>query len=97
MTIYDKIFRPKTFTLDNGKSVEQKASRLPVVILVLLAMTALSVKIENSSRQCMIHSLREITERQIRTSFSLISTHTKKRRRELKSCTEIKISGRLWL
>ena len=45
MTIYDKIFRPKTFTLDNGKSVEQRASRLPVVILVLLAMTALSVKI----------------------------------------------------
>ncbi len=45
MGIYDKIFRPVTFTLDNGKTVQKKASRAPVVIIVLLAMTILSVRI----------------------------------------------------
>ncbi len=45
MSIYDKIFPPKTITLPNGKSVQQPRSRLPLVLVLLAAMTAYSVEI----------------------------------------------------
>ena len=45
MSLYDKVFPPKTVCLPNGKTVQQKRSRMPLVVLVLLAMTALSVEI----------------------------------------------------
>ncbi|MCR5776110.1 MAG: phosphonate ABC transporter, permease protein PhnE [Lachnospiraceae bacterium] len=45
MSIYDKIFRPKTYTLPNGKSVDEKASRKPIAVIIILAMLVLSVKV----------------------------------------------------
>lgn len=45
MSLYDKIFKPKKYTLPNGKSVEQKASRAPVYTIIILLMCALSVKV----------------------------------------------------
>ncbi len=45
MSIYDKIFKPHVYTLPNGKSVEKKASRAPIYIIIILAMCVLSVKI----------------------------------------------------
>lgn len=45
MSLYDKIFKPKRMTLGNGKVVEEKASRTPLILLLLFAMTLLSVKI----------------------------------------------------
>lgn len=45
MTLYDKIFKPKTIVLENGKSVSVKASRTPLVLIILLAATVLSVHI----------------------------------------------------
>lgn len=45
MSIYDRLFPPKTITLPNGKSVQQYRSRMPLILLVLAALTALSVKI----------------------------------------------------
>lgn len=45
MSVYDKIFPPKTITLANGKTVQRPRSRMPLIVLVLLAMSALSVYI----------------------------------------------------
>lgn len=44
MSLYDKIFKPKTMTLSNGKTIQEKRSRAPLVILVLLALSVLSIK-----------------------------------------------------
>ena len=45
LSLYDKIFKPKVYTLQNGKSVEKKASRAPIYVILVLAMSALSVKV----------------------------------------------------
>lgn len=45
MNLYDKIFKPKTMRLANGKAVEERASRLPVILLVLVAASVISVKV----------------------------------------------------
>ena len=45
MGIYDKIFKPKVMTIANGKTIEEKASRTPLVIVLILIATVISVKI----------------------------------------------------
>lgn len=41
-SFYDKIFKPKTYTLSNGKEVEKRASRTPLILLVVLIITVVS-------------------------------------------------------
>ena len=45
LSLYDKIFKPKVYTLPNGKSVSKKASRAPIYVIAIVLMSALSVKI----------------------------------------------------
>lgn len=45
MGVYDKIFKPKVRTISNGKTIEEKASRAPLVIFLLLIGTIISVRI----------------------------------------------------
>jgi len=45
MQLYDRLFPPKTYTLSNGKSVSEKRSRAPLVWLVMICFTAISVRI----------------------------------------------------
>ena len=45
MKLYDRIFKPKKYELPNGKTVEERFSRLPVVLLLLLVCTVISVHI----------------------------------------------------
>lgn len=45
LSIYDKIFKPRVYTLPNGKSVAKKASRAPIYVILILAMCWLSVRI----------------------------------------------------
>ncbi|MFI2859149.1 phosphonate ABC transporter, permease protein PhnE [Paenibacillus sp. JSM ZJ436] len=42
--MFDKIFPPRTITLPSGKTVQQKASRLPLIALVLLVLTVWSAE-----------------------------------------------------
>jgi phosphonate transport system permease protein len=42
---YDLIFRPKVIRLESGNSVEKKATRLPIIILLLVALTYISVRV----------------------------------------------------
>ncbi|MBE5961334.1 MAG: phosphonate ABC transporter, permease protein PhnE [Lachnospiraceae bacterium] len=44
-SLYDKIFKPKTITLENGHSVTKKASRVPLILLILLLAIVGSGKI----------------------------------------------------
>lgn len=41
-TLYDKIFKPKTYTLSNGKEIKKRASRAPLILLIVLFITAIS-------------------------------------------------------
>lgn len=45
MALYDRIFKPKVITLENGKIVEEKRSRAPLICLIILAATWLSVEV----------------------------------------------------
>ena len=49
MGLYDKIFKPKKITLTNGKIVEEKRSRAPIIIILIIAATWLSVDITGFS------------------------------------------------
>lgn len=42
LSFYDKIFKPKTITLANGHSVQKRASRMPVILIFLLAAVIFS-------------------------------------------------------
>lgn len=41
-SFYDKLFKPKTFTLSNGKEVKKQASRTPLILIIVLAITIIS-------------------------------------------------------
>ena len=45
MSLYDKIFLPRTITLENGKTVQQPVSRMPLIIVLVLICCAVSVKV----------------------------------------------------
>ena len=45
MSLYDRIFRPRRYTLSDGTVVMEKRSRAPLVILILVVLTAVSVRI----------------------------------------------------
>lgn len=45
MSLYDRIFKPHAYTLADGTTVEEKRSRAPLILLVLIALTVLSVRI----------------------------------------------------
>ena len=45
MSLYDKIFPPRTITLENGKTVQQPVSRMPLIIVLVLICCAVSVKV----------------------------------------------------
>lgn len=49
MEIYDKIFKPKKLVLSDGKVVEEKRTRTPLVLLLLLIATVISVRITGFS------------------------------------------------
>ena len=51
MNLYDKLFTPRVFTLPNGKQICKRRSRAPFAVLILLAMTALSVRVDVYKRQ----------------------------------------------
>ncbi|MCC5895979.1 MAG: phosphonate ABC transporter, permease protein PhnE [Alkalibacterium sp.] len=46
-TFYDKIFKPKTYTLSNGKEVTKRASRTPLILLIVLIVTVISWEVTN--------------------------------------------------
>lgn len=49
MGLYDKIFKPKKIVLSDGTVVEEKCSRTPLILLLLLVATAISVEVTGFS------------------------------------------------
>lgn len=47
MNLYDKLFPPKKMVLENGKSVEEKRTRTPLILLLIVAMTLISLQVTN--------------------------------------------------
>lgn len=45
MNLYDRVFKPQRLELGNGKIVEEKFTRAPLILLLLLVMTAVSVQV----------------------------------------------------
>ncbi|MDY3983950.1 phosphonate ABC transporter, permease protein PhnE [Dysosmobacter sp.] len=45
MNLYDRIFKPRKLELPNGKVVEERFTRLPLILLIVLICTAVSVHI----------------------------------------------------
>ena len=43
MSLYDRIFRPRRYRLSDGTVVEEKRSRAPLVILILVVLIGLIV------------------------------------------------------
>lgn len=68
MGIYDKIFKPKKLVLSDGKVVEEKRTRTPLVLLLLLIATVISVRITGFRSIRFSHA--EISFCHIRTDVS---------------------------
>lgn len=49
MSLYDRVFKPREYVLPGGRTVLEKRSRMPLVILVLVLLTALAVRITGFS------------------------------------------------
>lgn len=49
MSFYDRIFKPKVYTLPNGKTVSKKRSRAPFIWAAIIVMTIISVKVTGFS------------------------------------------------
>lgn len=43
MSLYDRVFKPRKITLPDGRVVEEKRSRAPLVLLIIIALTTLSI------------------------------------------------------
>ena len=54
MGIYDKIFKPKKLVLSDGKVVEEKRTRTPLVLFLLLIATVISVRITGFSHNTIL-------------------------------------------
>ena len=54
LTFYDKIFKPREYVLPNGKKAYKKASRAPIYVILILAMSALSVKITGFNMEVLV-------------------------------------------
>ena len=54
MSLYDKIFKPKEYTLENGKQVVAKRSRAPIVLFILAVCSVISIKVTGFSLKVLI-------------------------------------------
>lgn len=45
MKLYDLIFKPTRLELENGKAVEEKFTRIPLILLILIIISAISIKV----------------------------------------------------
>ena len=54
MSLFDKIFKPKPYQLHNGTVSYERASRTPLILLLLLIMTVISVKVTGFSFETLV-------------------------------------------
>lgn len=49
MNLYDRLFKPTVYRLENGKEIEEKRSRTPLILFVIVVMVLISVRITGFS------------------------------------------------
>lgn len=54
MKLYDCLFKPRRYELPNGKVVEEKFTRLPLILLVILFCTVVSVRVTGFNFETLI-------------------------------------------
>ena len=59
MSLYDKIFPPKTLTLSNGKQVKKPRSKAPLIALVFVVMSAVSIEVTGFDMSVLISRIKE--------------------------------------
>ena len=59
MKLYDRIFPPKVIELPNGKQILKYRSRAPLAVLVVLFLTALSVKVTGFDMGVLVSRINE--------------------------------------
>lgn len=59
MGIYDKLFPPKIIMMANGKTVAKPRSRAPLAVVILLALTVLSVKVTGFNMETLVKRIHE--------------------------------------
>ena len=59
MKLYDRIFPPKVIELPNGKQILKYRSRAPLAVLVVLFLTALSVKVTGFDMGILVSRINE--------------------------------------
>ena len=77
MQLYDKIFKPKTIVLENGKTIEEKRSRTPMVLIILFIACAISVKVTGFKMSTLLtrgNQFFAILERMFPPKFSYINS-----------------------
>ncbi|WP_211748985.1 phosphonate ABC transporter, permease protein PhnE [Paenibacillus sp. Marseille-Q4541] len=57
--MYDKLFPPKKMILSNGKVIMEKRTRIPFILLILSALTVLSVELTNFDIQVLFTRLNQ--------------------------------------
>ena len=57
--MYDKINPPSKITLPNGKVVHEKKSRTPIIILLLIIATIISVRFTNFEMSVLVSRISE--------------------------------------
>lgn len=62
LTLYDRIFRPQTITLANGHTVIRRRSRLPLIILILVAAIWLSLKMTGFELSVIINKFSKLLD-----------------------------------
>ncbi|MGH0054067.1 MAG: phosphonate ABC transporter, permease protein PhnE [Sphaerochaetaceae bacterium] len=45
MNLYDSVFKPKKYVLENGKTVWERRSRTPLILLILVVMVLISIQV----------------------------------------------------
>ena len=77
MQLYDKVFKPKTIVLENGKTIEEKRSRTPMVLIILFIACAISVKVTGFKMSTLLtrgNQFFVILERMFPPKFSYINS-----------------------
>lgn len=54
MSLYDKVFKPRSYTLESGQVIEEKRSRIPLVLLVLVILVIASGELTGFSLDTLV-------------------------------------------
>ncbi len=58
--LFDRIFKPELISLSNGKTIERRKSRVPLIALIILAIVALSIQFTGFELEIIIRRIDQL-------------------------------------